>query len=224
MQFIFFKDGGKNLIEINGEIYNHIFKSRRHKSNEPIYIRSQNNFKNLYKYNIKDINRRTAILELDSFVENFAERKREIILGWCKTDSQTVEKILPVLNELGIDILYLIDCKFSQGDFKTDFDRYSRILENSSMQSGRYDYIIIKEAKSINEFLELFPETVAIDFSDEKLSENIYKNNKNIYMVIGPEGGFHVDEQKNFKTICGLNSPYILKSSTAIITAIAKIL
>ncbi len=224
MQFIFFQNAGNEIIEFDGEIYNYIFKVRRHKINEIVNIRSSvvEHSEILYKYKIIEINKRSAKLELIDRHENFEIRDKKIVAGWCITDSQTIEKNLPALNELGVDILYLIKCQFSQGDFRADFDRYSRILQSSSMQCGRYDFIKIYEIESINKFIELFPDSIAIDFSENKLSE--IKNINNISLIIGPEGGFHANERESFKNICGLNSKYILKSSTAIISAVSKIL
>jgi len=217
MQFLFCESGGDEEILLKGEVYNYIFKVRRHRSTENLFIRNVNNSKILYEYEIRDIDRRKAKLVLKKSQENFLVPDKNISLGWCVVDSKTIEKTLPMINELGVQDIYFIYCDFSQKDIKLDFQRFDKILQNSSMQSGRFNTVNLHLIDNINQFLEKFPETVAIDFSDKKI-ENIDK--KDVSILIGAEGGFSESERAIFTNVRGLKSPYILKSQTAVISVI----
>jgi 16S rRNA (uracil1498-N3)-methyltransferase len=68
-----------------------------------------------------------------------------------------------------------------------------------------------------------FPNSAIIDFSQKKLNQNIANINS---VLIGAEGGFSEKERKIFpqNQVYGLNSPYILKSETAVLVAISQII
>jgi len=221
MQFLFCKKGGDDSIILKGEIYNYIFKVRRKRSEQPLYIRDPNSPKTLYRYSIESIDRRKAKLKLENSSETFIDPEKNISLGWCIVDIKTIEKTLPMINELGVKNIYFIYCQYSQKNINLEFDRFIKILQNSSMQSGRYDTINLHLVQSLDQYLQQFPETIAIDFSTEKI-EKISK--KDISLLVGSEGGFSEEERGKFKTVKGLNSPYILKSQTAVISAINLVL
>ena len=217
MQFLFCEFGGNNEIVLKGEIYNYIFKVRRHRAEKNLFIRNPNSPKILHQYEIKEIDRRKAKLILKNSEENFDLPEKNISLGWCVVDSKTIEKTLPMINELGVQNIYFIYCDFSQKDIKLDFSRFEKILQNSSMQSGRFNITNLNLIDNIDIFMQKFPKTIAIDFSDKKI-DKISQNE--ISILIGAEGGFSESEREKFTNIRGLNSPYILKSQTAVISAI----
>jgi len=217
MQFLFCESGGDSEILLKGEIYNYIFKIRRHRSEKHLFIRNPNSSTFMHEYKIQEIDRRKAKLVLINSQENVSLPEKNISLGWCVVDSKTIEKTLPMINELGVQNIYFIYCDFSQKDIKLDFNRFDKILQNSSMQSGRFNTVNLHLIENITEFLEKFPETVAIDFADNKI-ETI--NKKDVSILIGAEGGFSESERALFQNIRGLKSPYILKSQTAVISAI----
>ena len=220
MQFLYCDNGGEKVVILKNEIYKYLFKVRRHKPENPIYIRNPEQPEILYKYEVISIDRRKAKISLISQQEQFIQPKKDISLGWCVVDNKVIEKTLPMINELGVQEIIFVYCDFSQQDIKLDLSRFERILRSSSMQSGRYDIPIIKIKKSVNEFLEEQPQTVVIDFSEEKL-EKMAENSVSI--LVGAEGGFSENERKEFKIIKGLQSPYILRSQTAVISAISTI-
>jgi len=220
MQFIFCEESGKDIILLKGEIYNYIFKVRRQKSSEILYFRDPKSPKTIYEYSVESIDRRKAELKLIKSAENFINSEKDITLGWCVVDIKTIEKTLPMINELGVKNIYFIYCQYSQKDIKLDFERLNKILQNSSMQSGRYNITNLYISDSLDSFLEDFPETIAIDFSKEKL---VSVNKENVSILVGAEGGFSEDEREKFQTVKGLKSVYILKSQTAVISAISLI-
>ena len=72
MQFIYHPEAKTPSIKIEGELYNYIFKVRRHSSSDDIYLRNLND-KNIYKYQIVNIDRRKAMLKLQSYEEKIKQ-------------------------------------------------------------------------------------------------------------------------------------------------------
>jgi 16S rRNA (uracil1498-N3)-methyltransferase len=222
MQFLFSQKGGENPLLLDGEEFNYLFKVRRHRKETPIKIRNRVEPENIYTYSVETIGRREATLKLiesDRTPQMFSNIK----VGWCLPSIKTVEKTLPMLNELGVEKLYLIQCDFSQGNTKVDMQRIESILENSSMQSGRIYPMRVETLSSLEEFLKVENPAV-LDFVDEVLSSNEeFKT-----LLIGAEGGFSEDERELFKerelVQRRLPSTHILKSETAVVSAVSRIL
>jgi 16S rRNA (uracil1498-N3)-methyltransferase len=74
---------------------------------------------------------------------------------------------------------------------------------------------------SVKEYLEAYPKSAIIDFSENYLSENSELQS----FLVGPEGGFSESERREFKNreIYGLKSSNILKSETALVGICAKL-
>jgi len=223
MQFLFCDKGGQDPLILEGEPFNYLFKVRRHRKERPINIRDSREPETLYTYEIESLNRREAKLKLIEKRET-PEDMENISVGWCLPSIKTVEKTLPMLNELGVKKLYLIQCDFSQGNIKVDLERLETILKNSSMQSGRIYQMEIEVLDSLDSFLEKESDIVSLDFVDEVLSSNDSFNS----IVIGAEGGFSEDERDLIKerSIASrrLPSKHILKSETAVISAVSRLL
>lgn len=218
MQFLYCSKGGERYITIEKEIYHYIFRVRRYRVGDEIYLRNLSNPEILYLYRIDEVSRRSGKLSLISERVDFRKSEKTIIVGWCIVDSKTIEKYIAMLNELGVAKVVFIYCDYSQHNIKVDTQRLEKILQTSSMQSGRYDILDIEIVDEVDIFLKTYPDTIAIDFSDTKL-EKI--EDRDISILVGPEGGFSERERKLFQNIKGLSSPYILKSSTAVVSAVA---
>jgi len=223
LQFLFCENGGETNFILSGEAFNYVFKVRRHKRLKNLKIRNPKNPKTLFEYKITKIGRRDAELQLISSEEKYSLPEKELIVGWAIVDPKTVEKTLPMLNEIGVKKLVLVTSDFSQRNFKFDLNRMEKILKNSSMQSGRFDFLEIEFSNSVQDFLMRFPNSAIIDFSQNKLNNNIENINS---VLIGAEGGFSEYERKIFlqNKVYGLNSPYILKSETAVLVAVSQII
>lgn len=222
MQFTFHENSSDQFLEIDGDIYKYLFKARRHKINEKIYFRNlKDNF--LYLYNVNIIDRKKAICELISKKEKVVENKKNLHLAWCILDPKTIEKSISSLNELGLDKITFIYCEYSQSNFKINLEKLEKILINSSSQCGRSSIIKLDICNSLEDFLKQNPETYFLDFSNINI-ENKKEEIKTL--LIGCEGGFSKKERDIFNKdkIVGFNSSLILKSETATISAVSKIL
>ncbi len=219
MQFIYHPDAGEEILKIEGEIYNYIFKVRRHKKGEVLPLRNMEDGY-LYFYRIDEVERRKATLVLADKKYKEIVPKKFFHLLWCIVEPKTIEKILPMLNEIGVGKITFVYCERSQKNFHLKIDKLQKILINSSQQCGRSHLMEIEVLKSLQEALARYEDIVLIDFNEDSLScaDNIQR------ALIGPEGGLTPEERKKFGIVKGLDTPMILRSETAAVSVSAKVM
>ena len=222
MRFLFNEEAGRDQLRLKGEDFKYIVKVRRHKVGDVLGFRQSKESEILYQYKVDSVDGRQATLELlESNVEEIKAAK-VLHVGWCVVDSKSVEKVLPLLNELGVSKITFIYCDRSQKNFKADFRRYERILESSMQQCGRSEKMEFDEVADVERFIMKYPETVVFDFCDE-----IFGEGEEISTVlIGSEGGFSEHERSLLASqrMVRLDTPMILRSETAVTAIAAKIL
>jgi len=221
VQYLYHKEAGVSSLILIGDEHRYIFKVRRHREGETIVLRNLLN-EQIYFYNIASLDKKQAHLELEKTEILTVKAKRNLHIAWCLIDPKSVEKVLPTLNEMGVDKITFIYCSRSQKSFKLDFKRLEKILINSSQQSGRSSLMKVEKNNSLEDFLEKYPKTVMLNFSDHILG----KDSDIETMLIGCEGGFTNEEIKLFNStnIMGLDTPLILKSESAVCAVTSKIL
>lgn len=218
MQFLYNQDSGKQKVVIEGEQYKYLFKVRRHTKDEKFFFRNLKD-KNLYKYQVETLDRRKAVLNLISYEEKLIEASKSLHLAWCIIDPKSIEKVIPFLNEIGVEKITFIYCEYSQYKYKPNFEKLEKLLLNSSGQCGRSSIIKLDQCNSLKEFLKQNPNSYMFNFSKNNIKE---KKDDIQTIVIGCEGGFSKDEISMFsdeKTV-GVDCSMILRSETAA-TAVA---
>jgi len=222
VRFLFDESAGKAQLQLKGESFKYIIKVRRHKVGDELGFRKIETSGTLYRYKIADVDGRSATLDLVSTDEEAVAASKQLHIGWCVVDSKSVEKVLPLLNELGVAKITFIYCDRSQKNFKPDYKRYERILESSMQQCGRSEMMRFDEAKCIDDFIKANPQTVVLDFCDEVLGEGSGIDT----VLVGSEGGFSETERAFLKNqkVRRLDTPMILRSETAVTAVASKIL
>ena len=222
MRFLFDAEAGKEQLILKGEPFKYIIKVRRHKIGDELGFRQKESSETLYRYKIINIDGRSAALELISAEDEQVTAPKQLHIGWCVVDSKSVEKVLPLLNELGVAKITFIYCDRSQKNFKPDFKRYERILESSMQQCGRSEMMDFDEVKNIEAFVKQNPQTVVFDFCDEVLDDSSDIDT----VLIGSEGGLSEAERAFLENqkIVRLDTPMILRSETAATAIASKIL
>ncbi len=213
MLYLYNQEAGKPQLTLTGDDHRYIFKVRRHKVEELLHLR---NLKDglLYTYRVSHIDKRTVILDLKESQELEVKAKQSLHIGWCVIDTKNIEKVLPSLNEMGIEKITFIYCQRSQKSFKPDFKRLEKILLNASQQSGRSKMMQLDIAENLEGFLKENPESKMLNFS----KNNFISKSHFDTIVIGCEGGFHEDEVALFSSenIVGFDTPLVLKSESAV--------
>jgi 16S rRNA (uracil1498-N3)-methyltransferase len=221
MQYLFHKQASSTSLVLSGDEHRYIFKVRRHKEGEEIALRNLED-SYIYIYRIISLDKKEAHLQLETSKELQIKAKKNLHIAWCVIDSKSVEKVLPTLNEMGVNKITFIYCSRSQKSFKPDFKRLEKILLNSSQQCGRSSLMKLEMSNSLDSFLTHNPETVMLNFS-----EHFLEKESNVGTVlVGCEGGFTADELALFdsKNIMGLDTPLILKSESAVCAVATKLL
>jgi len=221
VQYLYHKDSGTPTLQLTGDKHRYIFKVRRHREGEVIALRNLED-NNIYHYRIISLDKKEAHLVLKNSKELIIKAKKELHIGWCIIEPKNIEKVLPTLNEIGVASISFIYCQRSQKSFKLDFKRLEKILLNSSQQCGRSEIMRLEIVDSLDKFLEIYPNSKVLNFSENRLS-NIEDIDS---IVIGCEGGFSDNEMKLFNnsSIVGLDTPLILKSESAVCAVASKIL
>jgi len=220
MQYVYADFIGEEKITVSVKEYAHIFKVRR------ISVGSQLDWRNLkdeylYTYQIEAITKKDASLVLVSKKKDEKVSTCNLHVGWCVVDPKTIEKNIAMLNEMGVCKVTFVYSNFSQKSYKIDKKRLERILINSSQQCGRSSLLKIEVIDSLQEYLDTYPHSAIIDFS-----ENTIKEESSIKsFIVGPEGGFSEEERLLFqdKKVYGLKSNNILKSETVVVGVCAKL-
>jgi len=197
-------------------------KNRRHKLDDIIYLKNKDSIDTLYKYKISNIEGRSLDLQLISSEIYKLHAKKNLHIAWCVIDFKSIEKVLPILNEIGVNKISFIYCDRSQKNFRLDFKRFERILESSMQQCGRSSFMKFDTYKNIQTFIEKYPDTKVFDFSDTILDKKADFNT----VLIGCEGGFSQNEKEFLSSleVFRLDTPMILRSESAVVAVASKIL
>jgi len=220
MLYLYQKEAGKAQLTLSGDDHRYIFKVRRHKVEESLYLRNLEDGL-LHHYRIAFIDKRSVILDLQESTKLEVKASKSLHIGWCVIDPKNIEKVLPSLNEMGVEKITFIYCKRSQKSFKPDFKRLEKILLNSSQQSGRSEMMQLEMAGDLQTFLTANPQSHMLNFSENNFLSDTSEFDT---IVIGCEGGFHDEEVLLFKkeNMIGFDTPLVLKSESAVCAVASK--
>lgn len=222
MKFLFHDEAGQPHIALKSEAYKYIVKVRRQQVGERVFLRHPESSATLYTYRLTTLDGRRAELELLEAQSARTGVSQALHIGWCNVDPKSVEKVLPQLNEMGVEKITFIPCAYSQNTFRPDVARLKRILHASMQQCGRSEWMQLEQAASLEDFIGQHSQTVVLDFCDETLTDP-----KGIDTVlIGCEGGFS-EEERMLLSGCKcvrFDTPLILRSESAAVAVAAKLL
>lgn len=223
MQYLYHEHAGDVELDLDGDAHHYIFKVRRQKVDDNIALRHLKNDL-IYIYRIVSMDKKRAHLALQEERHLLIKARRDLHIGWCMIEPKNVEKVLPILNEMGVAHITFIHCDRSQQNFKIDFDRLDRILLNSSQQCGRSDKMKLELGGNLKEFVAKHPEAMMLNFSDKLLSDIDHVEDMTI--IVGCEGGFSDKEFRLMPSdkIVGLDTPLILRSESAVCAVASKVL
>jgi len=210
----------ENLV-LKGENFKYLIKARRHSIGDEIAIRYKKCIDELNIYKIEAIDGRAVYLKYLSSNIYEVKSDKNLHIAWCKIDTKSIEKVLPSLSEIGVDKISFISCDRSQ-NIKLDFKRFERILEASMQQCGRTTYIKFDTYKSIEDFIEEYPDTKVFDFCENSLKDGTGFQR----VLIGAEGGFSQNEKEllTSQEVFRLDTPMVLRSESAVMAVSSKII
>lgn len=210
MQFSYHPQAGEESLKIEGELYTHLYKSRRTKNTQILSFRNLvDDF--VYLYTQESIDRKSASLRLKEkkSLPILSSNQTHIILSII--EGKTLQKLLPFLNELGVQKLTLFYAEYSQRNEKIDLDKLQKILINSSQQCGRSNTLKLEVLGNLLEVLKCYPHIGVFDFGGERLEKTT------LPILVGCEGGFSPKEREILKNFPKYSTKenLILKSESA---------
>lgn len=219
MQFMYHEKAGESQLSVDVREYEHLFKVRRMGVGTHSFWRNLDDDA-LYEYTLEQVGKKEATLVLLETKNMPIQPLKSLHVAWCVIDPKIIEKTLPMLNELGVARLSFVYSEFSQKNHKLDFERMQRIIINSCQQCGRSTKMILEAFATVKAYLQAYPQSAILDFSEVKLDTN----NPPHSILVGPEGGFSLKEREMFKQSVGLTCNAILRSETAVVSVASKIL
>ncbi|MDM5272274.1 16S rRNA (uracil(1498)-N(3))-methyltransferase [Sulfurovum sp. zt1-1] len=221
MLYLYNTLAGQPSLILEGDDHRYIFKVRRHKVDDILYLRNLEDGL-IHRYLITQMDKRNATLILQESKILEVKAKHDLHIGWCMIDPKSVEKVLPSLNEMGVAKITFIYCDRSQKSFKPDFKRWEKILLNSSQQSGRSEMMQFDISENLKAFIAENPQSYLLNFSEHTLSSGMTIDT----IVIGCEGGLTEKEVALFaqERVVGFDTPLVLKSESAACAVASKIL
>lgn len=160
------------------------------------------------------------------------ENKAKITLFCCLLKGDKNELVIQKATELGIDEVVLVRSSRSIGKIEKDdvnrkLTRFNKIALEATEQSKRNYPLIIDKVIDYKDIFKFDFSKKYLCYEDEKINsfhEETFSKNDTIALIIGPEGGFSLDEvalakDNNYKIMTlGKN---ILRAETASIYALS---
>ena len=235
-----------DVVEIDGEDFNHISNSLRLQTGDKIVISPGDGYD--YIVELVEFNSDTVFGKIIDKEENITEPKINIDLAQAIPKNRNIEFVIQKGTEIGVNKIIPIETKrtivkLSGSKEKRRIKRWQKISEEAAKQSQRGKIPQINSLVDINnrnKTEELFSgyDLIFVLYAGNA-SNNIKKsvkkyegiNLKDILVLIGPEGGFaeeeidlfnEVDKEKNIEIITLGNR--ILRTETAGLVALTSLL
>ena len=194
-------------IWITGSDVNHIKNVLRKKVNDKLNICNSDTTKN-YECIIKNIEENKIVCKILEEVKSMSESDLNITIFQGLPKSDKMELIIQKSTELGVKAIVPVITqrtviKLKDKDKQNKVDRWRKIAEVAAKQSGRDIIPIIENIINIADIkFDEFDKIFVLYENEEKISikdeiEQLKNDNKeelNIGIVIGPEGGFAESE------------------------------
>ncbi len=230
----FFKENLKESPNITGQDAAHIIRVLRMSVGDTLVVSDTAGT----DYTCKILSADPANVELEIIESrpNATEAGTSLTLFQCLPKSDKMDLIVRQATEIGVKAVVpvLSERCVSRPDSKSiakKIDRWQKIAAEAAGQSGRG---VIPKVQSLLTFEECTKELQKFDLSiffcergGFPLKDLIKPQHKNIAIVIGPEGGFSLDEEATANAACAASATLgkrILRCETAPLVAAACVL
>jgi RsmE family RNA methyltransferase len=180
--------------EVRGQLLDH-FISCRVKKDDVLEVTDLNG--GLGKIKILSLNKKDRVLNFTFLNKSPVKRTVDKVLFQAITDKQYLEKMVELCPIGEISIIILFKSKRSPKSV-FDLSRLNKILQRSCLQSHNPFLPTIKILKTDLELIELLKiyKPSLLDISGNTKTKNAFNA-----CLVGPEGGFTLEEIENFKKI-----------------------
>ena len=223
------------IIIDDAENYNHIVKSLRAKEGEELLLIDENEIE--YKTVIKSIIDKKIVADIITSEKSNRDLPYNLYLAQSPLRSDAQLTIMEKATELGVRGIYPIytdNCALKKTVAIQKVEKWQKIMYEASKQCERANIPTCYELTDLNTVLNngKFDRVIALCERNtngslrDYLRNNSVKDNENILLIIGPEGGFSPKEFELFGT---KNLPMlslgnlILKAETAVIVTLGNV-
>ena len=236
--FIGKKQENENLLWLSPEESRHAVKVLRIKKGESILAFDSNG--NEYESKVHEVDSRGKLqIEVVRMIKRSVSQSARIRVAQGFLQKQKMDWIVEKACELGINSLIPLKSEFSMVNPKGDSveriqNRWSRIIQSAGKQSGNLNLLEVSEPMDFTDAVKKAEESKGRFLfhpykADLSLKQAVEKKLDDLFLFIGPEGGFSEKEvslarESGIQTVgCGEN---ILRAETAfvVLAGIFKIL
>ncbi len=227
MRAVFLENLG-NLKDIKGDEAHHLLNVVRIQEGEEILL--LNGIGARVFARVTGVEKNRVTFEILESLQMEKADKVHLAIGTPKKDA--FEEVLRNATELGISKIFHFKSQFSQQDFIFN-ERVRRVLISSLIQSNNPYFPSLEKVADLNTLVKNFNQYDKVIYfcSHTKIhlsTELTLKEKDKILLIIGPEGGFSIEEEelltKN-KLILTQHLPtFILRAPTAVVAAMGWVM
>lgn len=234
MELFYSADIDGDLVRFDQDESGHCVRVLRHRTGDEVSVIDGRG--NLYTCRLLDADPRSATARIESRTPGFGTHPYNLCIAVCPTkNTDRIEWFAEKATEIGVDTIAPVIGDHSERKvFKTD--RIKRLVLSAAKQSLKGAVPEVLEAVSVKDFIEssdnealkLICYCFEGDCERISIKEELLKNrdNKNVVVLIGPEGDFSESEvkmalERGWRPVHLGNSR--LRTETAALTAVTAV-
>lgn len=234
MELFYSADIDGDLVRLDQDESGHCVRVLRHRTGDEVSVIDGRG--NLYTCRLLDADPRSATARIESRTLGFGTHPYNLCIAVCPTkNTDRIEWFAEKATEIGVDTIAPVIGDHSERKvFKTD--RIKRLVLSAAKQSLKGAVPEVLEAVSVKDFIEssdnealkLICYCFEGDCERISIKEELLKNrdNKNVVVLIGPEGDFSESEvkmalERGWRPVHLGNSR--LRTETAALTAVTAV-
>ena len=234
--FIDSKNITNNKIIISDkENFSHIVKSLRTKIGENILLIDENRIQ--YEGVVSDIGKISVDIDIKKSYPSKRFLKFNLTLAQSPLNSNSQATVIEKATELGADNIYPVytdNCAVKKSVLDNKIEKWQKIMYEASKQCERAYVPKCHNLTTLKDIINMdfdkvlaFVEHSAKQNLKDYLAKNPIKENENVLVIIGPEGGFSKKEFELFESNNKIQmlslGDLILKADTAVVAALGNI-
>ncbi len=220
-----------NTIELDENAFNHAVRVLRLKQGDMLTLFNGNGGE--YEAELTEVQKKRASANVGNFINNDCESPLPIILGQCISRGEKMDYTIQKAVELGVsEIVPLFSercgVKLNQGRMGKRLRHWESVIISACEQCGRNQIPKLHEVLTLQEWQQRVDASLklALDPTAVNSLATLTKPEKNVALLIGPEGGL-TDAEINTVIKHGFTGmrlgPRILRTETAGLAAISTI-
>lgn len=234
MELFYSADIDGDLVRLDQDESGHCVRVLRHRTGDEVSVIDGRG--NLYTCRLLDADPRSATARIESRTPGFGTHPYNLCIAVCPTkNTDRIEWFAEKATEIGVDTIAPVIGDHSERKvFKTD--RIKRLVLSAAKQSLKGAVPEVLEAVSVKDFIEssdnealkLICYCFEGDCERISIKEELLKNrdNKNVVVLVGPEGDFSESEvkmalERGWRPVHLGNSR--LRTETAALTAVTAV-